>query len=89
MFESPGATDIFVWCALPVEWPHKNLALRFRMTKSTPNAGLPADHATEPDPSERLRLMKAFLETPARDTRASVIELAERLAGRPVPPPQR
>jgi hypothetical protein len=82
MFEIPGATDTFVWCARPVEWLQKNRALRFWMTKSTPNAGLPDDHATEADPSEGLRLMKAFLKIPARDARASVIELAERLAGK-------
>jgi hypothetical protein len=52
------------------------------MTKSTPNTGLPDDHATEPDPSEGLRLMKAFLKIRAQDARASVIELAERLAGK-------
>jgi hypothetical protein len=50
------------------------------MTKSTANPGLPDDHATEPDPSEGLRLMKAFLKIPAPEARASVIELAERLA---------
>jgi hypothetical protein len=52
------------------------------MTTSTPNAGLPDDRATEPDPSEGLRLMKAILKIPARDARAAVIELAERLAGK-------
>jgi hypothetical protein len=52
------------------------------MTQSTPNAGLPDDHATEPDTREGLRLIKAFLKIPARDARATVIELAERLAGK-------
>jgi hypothetical protein len=52
------------------------------MTTSTPNAGLPDNRATEPDPNEGLRLMKAFPKTPARDTRAAVIELAERVAGK-------
>jgi len=52
------------------------------MTTSTPNTGLPDDRATEPDPSEGLRLLKAFLKIPAQDARAAVIELAERLAGK-------
>jgi hypothetical protein len=52
------------------------------MTTSTPNAGSPDERITDPDASEGLRLMKAFLKIPARDARASVIELAERLAGK-------
>jgi hypothetical protein len=50
------------------------------MTESPPNPGSPDDHATEPHPSEGLRLLKAFMKIPAQDARASVIALAERLA---------
>jgi hypothetical protein len=55
--------------------------LRFWMTESTPNTGSPNDGSATPDASEGLRLMKAFLNITKRDARASVIELAERLAG--------
>lgn len=52
------------------------------MTESTPNTRLPNGDSMTPDPSEGLRLMKAFLKITAREARASVIELAERLAAR-------
>jgi hypothetical protein len=52
------------------------------MTESPPKARLPNDGSTKPDPSEGLRLMKAFLNITAREARTSVIELAERLAAR-------
>jgi hypothetical protein len=48
---------------------------------TTSNTKMPSNDSTTPDPAEGLRLMKAFLNITARDARASVIELAERLAG--------